>query len=217
VMFTCTLLRSHPESRRRWGETWTVVINSWVGCDNKMHARKEGPERGSVHARNEAMKDIFARCQEKTAVQVCTLTIMHCCLVTVISHAMIACVTIWCQLPILAVPVCTELTTTLMGVYFPQVKNTMTRMSLYLIPAPSQTGTHWIDSIDQLIKIKVQKICLIFIFFCHGDEKTPNFFSKTMVKSVKIFNILKEWLNFNRIIDGSILIVSIDTIGHALH
>ncbi len=148
VMFTCTLMRSHPESRRRWGETWTVVINSWVGCDNKMHARKEGPERGSVHARNEAMKDIFARCHEKTAVQVCTLTIMHCCLVTVISHAMIACVTIWCQLPILAVPVCTELITTLRGVYFPQAKNTMTRMSIYLIPAPSQTGTHWIDSID---------------------------------------------------------------------
>jgi hypothetical protein len=30
VMFTCTLVRSHPDSRRCWGETWTVVINSYT-------------------------------------------------------------------------------------------------------------------------------------------------------------------------------------------
>jgi hypothetical protein len=43
---------------------------------------------GTVHAWNEAMKDIFARCHEKTAVQVCTLTIMHYCPITVDIHAM---------------------------------------------------------------------------------------------------------------------------------
>jgi hypothetical protein len=59
-----------------------------------MHACKDGPEGDSVHARNEAMKDVFARCHEKTAVQACTLTIMHCCLVTVNTDAMIACDTI---------------------------------------------------------------------------------------------------------------------------
>ncbi len=52
-----------------------------------MHARKKGPEMGSVHARNEAMKDVFVRCHEKTAVQVCTLTIMNYCLATVNTHA----------------------------------------------------------------------------------------------------------------------------------
>jgi hypothetical protein len=31
------------------------------------------PEWGSVKAQNEAMKDIFARCPEKTAVQVCII------------------------------------------------------------------------------------------------------------------------------------------------
>jgi hypothetical protein len=56
-----------------------------------MHARKEGPEGDSVHVRNEAMKDVFVRCHKKTAVQVCTLTIMHCCLVAANTHAMIAC------------------------------------------------------------------------------------------------------------------------------
>jgi hypothetical protein len=55
-----------------------------------MHTRKKGPELGSVHAQSEAMKDVFARCHKKTAVQVCTLTIMHYCLVTVNIDAMIA-------------------------------------------------------------------------------------------------------------------------------
>jgi hypothetical protein len=55
-----------------------------------MRACKKGPEMGSVHALNEALKDVFARCYEKTAVQVCTLTIMHYCPVTVNIHAMIA-------------------------------------------------------------------------------------------------------------------------------
>ncbi len=62
-----------------------TAINSihWVGRGNKMHARKKGPEPGSVDTQSEAMKDVFARCHEKTDVQVCTLTIMHCCPVTV--------------------------------------------------------------------------------------------------------------------------------------
>ncbi len=61
-----------------------------VGRGNKMHARKKGPEPGSVYTQSEAMKDIFARCHEKTAVQVCTLTIMHYYLITVNFNAMIA-------------------------------------------------------------------------------------------------------------------------------
>jgi hypothetical protein len=48
-----------------------------------MHARKKGPEPGSVYNQNEAMKDVLARCHKKTDVQVCTLTITYCCPVTV--------------------------------------------------------------------------------------------------------------------------------------
>jgi hypothetical protein len=48
-----------------------------------MHARKKGPEPGSVYTQSEAMKDIFARCHKKTDVQVCTLTIIYYCSVTV--------------------------------------------------------------------------------------------------------------------------------------
>jgi hypothetical protein len=40
-----------------------------------MHAHKERPEWGSVYAGNEVMKDVFARCLKKIAVQVCTLAI----------------------------------------------------------------------------------------------------------------------------------------------
>jgi hypothetical protein len=91
VMFTCKLVRSHPDSRRRW-----VKLNCChkqlyvhrVGHDNKLHARKKGPELGSVHAQSEAMKDVFPRCHKKTTVQVCTLTIMHYYPVTVNFDAM---------------------------------------------------------------------------------------------------------------------------------
>ncbi len=48
-----------------------------------MHAHEGRSEWDSVYARNEAMKDAFARCHKKTAVQVCTLTIMHSCLISV--------------------------------------------------------------------------------------------------------------------------------------
>ncbi len=63
-----------------YGETWTVVINSYkqhhrVGRGNKMRARKKGPEPGSVYTQNEAMKDVLARCHKKTDVQVCTVTL----------------------------------------------------------------------------------------------------------------------------------------------
>ncbi len=51
-----------------------------------MHAHKERPERGSVYAQNEAMKDVLVRCHKKTVVQVCTLTIMHCRLVSTCTH-----------------------------------------------------------------------------------------------------------------------------------
>jgi hypothetical protein len=89
-----------------------------------MHARKERPEWGSVYAQNEAIKDVFARCQEKTAVQVCTLIIMHCCLVIANIHVMIC----TCYHPALAIYPCHPCMyrigfITLTGVYFLQVKN----------------------------------------------------------------------------------------------
>ncbi len=48
-----------------------------------MHARKMGPELGSVYTQSKAMKAVFTMCQKKTAVQGCTLTIAHYCPVTV--------------------------------------------------------------------------------------------------------------------------------------
>jgi hypothetical protein len=32
------------------------------------------------------MKDVLGRCHKNTDVQVCTLTIMHCCLVSICTH-----------------------------------------------------------------------------------------------------------------------------------
>jgi hypothetical protein len=89
-----------------------------------MHARKKGPERGSVYTPNEAMKDILARCHKKTDVQVCTLTIMHCCPVTVNIRA-IATYATFLQSAISISTVCMykNVTVTLTDVYFSQVKN----------------------------------------------------------------------------------------------
>jgi hypothetical protein len=64
----------------------SLTVTYRVGHGNKMHARKERPEWDSVYAQNEAMKDILARCHKKTAVQVCTLTIMRCRLVSTCIH-----------------------------------------------------------------------------------------------------------------------------------
>jgi hypothetical protein len=41
-----------------------------------MYAHRERPEWGSVQAWNEAMKDVFARCFKKIAVQECTVIII---------------------------------------------------------------------------------------------------------------------------------------------
>jgi hypothetical protein len=72
-------------------EPLSLTVIHPVGRGNKMYARKKELELGSVHAQSEAMKDVFARCHKKTAVQVCTLTIMHYCSVTVNIDVMIAC------------------------------------------------------------------------------------------------------------------------------
>jgi hypothetical protein len=53
-----------------------------------MNAHEGRPEWGSVYAQKEAMKDALARCHKKTAIQVCTLTIIHCRLVSVHIHVM---------------------------------------------------------------------------------------------------------------------------------
>jgi hypothetical protein len=41
-----------------------------------MHAQRERPYRDSVQAWNEAMKEVFARCFKKMAVEVCTAIIV---------------------------------------------------------------------------------------------------------------------------------------------
>jgi hypothetical protein len=79
VMFTCTLVRS----TQRAGEIKLKLGHHRVERGNKMHACKKGPEPGSVYTQSEAMKDILARCHKKTDVQVCTLTIVYYCPVTV--------------------------------------------------------------------------------------------------------------------------------------
>ncbi len=85
-----------------------------------MHARKKGPEPGSVRAQSEAMKDVLARCHEKAAAQVSTLIIMHYYPITININAMIACASFWYWQPDLA-SLCTS-NVILMGVYFSQVK-----------------------------------------------------------------------------------------------
>ncbi len=51
-----------------------------------MHAHRERLEWGWVWAWNEAMKDVFARCLKKIAVQVCIVIIGHPCLLSLCIH-----------------------------------------------------------------------------------------------------------------------------------
>ncbi len=73
-------------------ETWIVAINSKIpaGRGNKMHSHRVRPEWGSVWAWNEDMKDIFARCLRKIAVQVCIVIIMHSCLISLCIHIIVS-------------------------------------------------------------------------------------------------------------------------------
>ncbi len=74
-----------------------------------MHAPKERPEWGSVYAQNKAMKDVLKRCHKKTAVQVCTLTIMHCRLVSTCIHDYDSLVRLFSiQLSVSVIPACRE-------------------------------------------------------------------------------------------------------------
>ncbi len=82
MLFTCTLARSNPDSRKALGvkpnplrQTASKILY-WAEHGNKMHAERERPERGSVQAWIEAMKDVFARCSKKIAVQVCIVIIV---------------------------------------------------------------------------------------------------------------------------------------------
>ncbi len=87
-----------------------------------MHARKKGPEPGSVYAQNEVVKDVLMRYHKKTDVQVCTLTIIHCCPITV-NIRVIATYATFLRTEISSLYMYKCMTVTLTDVYFSQVKN----------------------------------------------------------------------------------------------
>jgi hypothetical protein len=70
MLFTSTLVRNHPDSRKALGvkpDLLEKIAREWVGHLNKMHAQRKRSERDSVQAWNEAMKDIFGRCSKEMA------------------------------------------------------------------------------------------------------------------------------------------------------
>jgi hypothetical protein len=66
------------------------------------------------------MKDVLVRCHKKTAVQVCTLTVMHCRLVSICTHNYDPLVLLFgIRLSVSSIPTCRESTfVTLIDVYF---------------------------------------------------------------------------------------------------
>ncbi len=87
-----------------------------------MHARKKGPELVSVYTQNQAMKDVLARCHKKNDVQVCTLTIMHCCPVTVNIRAIATYVAFLRSKISISVYMYKSMTISLTDVYFRRLK-----------------------------------------------------------------------------------------------
>jgi hypothetical protein len=82
VMFTCTLLRTHPESKKTLGETWATVIKAinsilWTSVDSRCSLTGMGAGPGSVCGQKGTMKDVFARCLKRADVQECTLTSVY--------------------------------------------------------------------------------------------------------------------------------------------
>jgi hypothetical protein len=79
VMFTCTLLRSYPESKKMLGETWATIIKAinsifWTSVASRCSLTGMGAGPGSVCGHKGTMKDVFARCLKRADVQVCLLT-----------------------------------------------------------------------------------------------------------------------------------------------
>jgi hypothetical protein len=82
VMFTCTLLRSYPESIKMLGETWATAIKAinsilWTSVASRCSLTILGAGPGSVCGQKGTMKDVFARCLKRADVQVCTLTFVY--------------------------------------------------------------------------------------------------------------------------------------------
>jgi hypothetical protein len=82
VMFTCTLARSHPESKRRWAKLEPLslkAINSilWTSMTTRHMPPRMGAGPSSVYTQKGTMKDVLARCFKKTNVQVCALTSVY--------------------------------------------------------------------------------------------------------------------------------------------
>jgi hypothetical protein len=79
MLFTCTLARSHPDSRKALGvkpDPLRQTARYWAEHSNKMHAQRQRPGRDFVWSWTKAMKDIFTRCSKKIAVQVCIVIIV---------------------------------------------------------------------------------------------------------------------------------------------
>ncbi len=81
-MFTCTLVRSQPESKKTLGETWAPFIKAinntlWTSVASRCSLTRMGAEQGSVYGQKGTIKDVLARCLKKADVQVCTLTSVY--------------------------------------------------------------------------------------------------------------------------------------------
>jgi hypothetical protein len=79
VMFTCTLARSHQESKRRWAKLELLSLKAinnilWTSVATRCMLASMGARPSSVYTLKGTMKDKLARCFKKTNVQVCTLT-----------------------------------------------------------------------------------------------------------------------------------------------
>ncbi len=92
-MFTCTLARSHPESKRRWVKLEPLSLkavncNLWTSVATRRMLARMGAGSSSVNAQKGTMKDVLARCLKKTDVQLCTLTNVYILFCNANNHAL---------------------------------------------------------------------------------------------------------------------------------
>ncbi len=126
VMFTCTLLRIHPQGKKTLGETWAAVIKAmnsilWTSMASRCSLTRMGAEPGSEYGQKGTMKDVHARCLKKTDVQVCTLSNVHILFRNETSALWLPMYLLWPTI-IVSSPR-TSCVCIITGVYFSQVKN----------------------------------------------------------------------------------------------
>ncbi len=125
LMFTWTLVRSHPESKRCWVKLEPLSLRLLTASSGQAWQQDkctlEWGQLSSVYAQKGTMKDVLVRCLNKTDVQECTLSSVYILFCNATSTLLLHTYLLWPTIIVLFS--CRSCVCIITGVYFSQVKN----------------------------------------------------------------------------------------------